>query len=354
MVRGQDEKKKRRARPCVEPLDDRVVLSGASALATHAMATAATHAHQGIIARFDATVDRFEDQAVTNFDLAGRRIDRSVTTNQGDVRRDAARLQNGTIPSARTAAVQLSRSTDALARALGQFADRSELRWNQTARTLDNRLDQAVGRDVGTDPALGPAAQAAEANLATRNAELASDLAQELAAARTNLQAAIGSAQAAAAADLAARPATARPAAPAVRVVVHHASPVQHQLGVRAAVPSAATGTAATSPILATGVTTAAQAGTAGSPVNGAGPGLVPATMGALPTGGIAGSTGSGAFGVGTVGGNGDFVGGTAPSPVTGTTGAGVDTGLDTFGIGTGFGVGSGIDMTPNGDGPFF
>jgi hypothetical protein len=39
---------------------------------------------------------------------------------------------------------------------------------------------------------------------------------------------------------------------------------------------------------------------------------------------------------------------------VTGTTGAGVDTGLDTFGFGTGLGVGSGIDLTPNGDGLFF
>jgi hypothetical protein len=64
---------------------------------------------------------------------------------------------------------------------------------------------------------------------------------------------------------------------------------------------------------------------------------------------GIAGTTADGAFGIGTFTGTGDLVGGTQPSPVTGSTGAGVFSGLDTFGIGSGFGMGFGIQKTPDG-----
>ena len=357
MVHGHDERKKRRARPGVEPLDNRVVPSGASALGTPAVAAAAHLAappHQGVATRFGATVSHIESQVMTPFDRASHRIDHVETIDQGAVDRAAARTIAATIPSARAAAVRLTRSTDTIARNFDQSAIRTDLRWNRTARILDDRLDQAVRRDVRRDPALEPMALAAEAHLTTLNAELGSRLAGQLAAARTNLQAAISSAQATAA-NVPAQRATGRPGA-AFRAAlgrVQHAPAVLHPIpGVRAAVRSAATAT--TTPFLAAGVTSATQFGTAGSPINGTGLGPVPATMGTLATGGISGSAGNGAFGVGTFGGTGDLVGGTPPSPVTGTTGAGVDTGLDTFGIGTGLGVGSGIDMTPNGDGLLF
>jgi hypothetical protein len=64
---------------------------------------------------------------------------------------------------------------------------------------------------------------------------------------------------------------------------------------------------------------------------------------------GIAGTFADGAFGVGTFTGTGNLVGGTQPSPVTGSTGAGVFSGLDTFGVGSGFGMGFGIQKTPDG-----
>jgi hypothetical protein len=348
MIHGHDEKRKWRARPSVEPLEDRIVPSGVSALGTHAAAAAAAHVaahpHQEVAAGLDATVNRFDKQDATQFDRASRGIDRALATDHRAL-------------STRTGAVQLARSTSTIAKDFGQFVARSELQWNRTAGTLDNRFDQAVQRSVTTDPALEPAAMAAASNFSTTNAELGVRLVGELAAAQSDLQAAISSAEATAAGVRAHAP-TARPAA-AVRAAVgraHHAPVINITSSVRAAVRPTATATAAaaTSPFLAAGVVTATQFGTGGSPVNGAGLGPIPATMGTTAAGGIPGGAANGAFGVGTLGGTGDLLGGTQPSPVTGTTGAGVDTGLDTFGIGTGFGVGSGIDMTPNGDGLFF
>ncbi len=82
--------------------------------------------------------------------------------------------------------------------------------------------------------------------------------------------------------------------------------------------------------------------------------GVLPVTTGTAGLGGIAGIAADGPFGIGTCTGNGDLVGGTQPSPVTGTTGAGVFTGLDTFGIGDGFGIGFGFQMTPDGAGALY
>ncbi len=213
MVHGQDEKRKRRARPLVEPLDDRVVLSGGAVLGTHAVATAAAHVaahpHQTAVARIDATVNRFDKQAATQFDRASHRIDRIEATDHRAVDQ---------VLGARTAAVQLTRSTDAIAKDFSQFVGRSELQWNRTARTLDNRFDRAVQRAVSRDPALEPAAMAAATTFATMNAELGSRLAGELAAGRTDLQAAISSARATDA-NVRAHAATARPDA-AIRAAV--------------------------------------------------------------------------------------------------------------------------------------
>jgi hypothetical protein len=309
-----------------------------------------------VSARLGATVSHIEQQAVTQFGRVSRQIDHFETMDQGAVDRAAARLNEGTIPNARTAAVRVTRLADTTAKDLGRFVARTDLRWNQAARILDNRFNQAVRRDLGRNPALEPTALAAEASLMATNAELGSRLAGELAAARTTVQAAIDSAQATAA-DVRARTATARAAAavPAARGLVHHVALVQHPApGVGAPVASAATGTATTTSFLAAGPLTTTQFGTAGAPISGTGLGPIPAAVGTLATGGVPGGAANGAFGVGTLGGTGDLVGGTQPAPVTGTTGAGVDTGLDTFGIGTGFGVGSGIDMTPNGSGLFF
>ena len=79
-----------------------------------------------------------------------------------------------------------------------------------------------------------------------------------------------------------------------------------------------------------------------------------PRLLGATIIAGQPGSAANGAFGVGTFTGTGDIVGGTQPSAVTGTTGAGVLTGLDTFGIGNGFGSGWGIHKTPDGAAPLY
>jgi hypothetical protein len=345
--------------PEVELLEDRVVLSGISALGTHAAAAAAAHVaahpHQEVAAGLDATVNRFDKQAATQFDRASRRIDSVEATDHRAVNRAL---------SARTGAVQLARSTGTIAKDFGQFVARSELQWTRTAGTLDNRFDQAVQRAVTTDPALQPATTAAAANFSTTNAELGVRLVGELAAAQTDLQAAISSAEAKAAGVHAHATAAAKVHAPQTATArafaaiqaavsrVHRAPVIPRTSAARPAVRSATT--AATTQVLATGPLTTTQFGTGGSPINGAGLGPIPATMGTTATGGIPGSAANGAFGVGTLGGTGDLVGGTQPSPVTGTTGAGVDTGLDTFGIGTGLGVGSGIDMTPNGDGLFF
>jgi hypothetical protein len=346
-------------RPCVEPLDDRVVPSGVTAFGNHAMTAAAAHvaAHpnQGVVAQFDATINHIEQQAVTQFDRASRRIDHFETMERGAVDRAAARFNEGTISSARASAIQPAGSINAIARDLGRFVTHSELRWNQTARAIDNRFDRAVRRDVRNDPALEPTALAAESDLKIMTAELGNRLAGHLAAASNDLQSAMSSAQATAAV-VRARTATARPsvAVPAAPGRVHHAPAVHPTPSARAALTSVATGTATAAPFLAAGLTTGIQSGTSGSLLNGAGLGPVPATVGPLAPGGIPGSVANGAFGVGTIGGIGDLIGGTPPSPVTGTTGAGVDSGLDTLGIGNGLGVGTGIDMTPNGVGLFF
>jgi hypothetical protein len=340
MVHGHDEKRKWRARPWVELLEDRIVPSGVSTIGTHAAAAAAAHvsAHpgQGAGARFDTTVNRFDTQAATQFGRASRQIDRVEAKDRA---------------AARTAAVPHPGSTSAIATGFGQFVTRSELRWNGTAQTLDNRFDQALQRAVTRDPALEPAAMATETSFATTNAELGSRLAGELAAASTDLQAAIGSAQATAATRVGApRASMSRAAAAALQAAVSRVHPASVTPRTSRARPAVRNGTppATTTPFLAAGPLTGTQFGTTGASV--VGPGLGPV----MTTAGVSGGAANGAFGVGTVGGTGALLGGTQPSPVTGTTGAGVDTGLDTFGIGTGFGAGTGIDMTPNGDQLFF
>jgi hypothetical protein len=364
MLHGQHERRGRKARPCLEPLDDRIVPSAAPAPGIPGAAVAVVHAvahpHAGPVARFDAAVNRFEQQGLARFEQASRsvshRIDRLDAMVQNAEDRATAPLDTGATPGTRTAAVRLTSSTVTIARAFDRFATRFEQQWNQAVRSSEDRFGRVVQRDVRTDPALGPTGLAAQANFATTEAARGRSLDGELQAARDNLQSSISSARATAAANVPARQTTTAAAQGVADLRaavsrVHRAPVIPHPSGVRSAATSAATGTATTTPFLAAGETTMFGFGSAanGSPVTASGLGPLYTATGTVGTGGIPGSTGSGAFGVGTFGGNGDLLGGTVPSPVTGTTGAGVDTGLETFGIGNGLGFGTGIDPTPNG-----
>jgi hypothetical protein len=259
MLHGPHERRGRKARPCLEPLDDRIVPSGAPAPGIPGAAVAAAHAvahpHAGPVARFGAAVSRFEQQGLARFEQASRsvshRIDRLDAMVQNAEDRATARLDTGATPGTRTAAVRLTSSTVTIARAFDQFATRFEQRWNQAVRSSEDRFGRVVQRDVRTDPALGPTGLAAQANFATTEAARGRSLDGELQAARDNLQSSINAARSLAAGV---RASTARPAAavPTARPRVSHAPGVQGMPYAPAVPPQAPPTAGGISPYLAT------------------------------------------------------------------------------------------------------
>ncbi|HZW32240.1 MAG TPA: hypothetical protein VFF52_16125 [Isosphaeraceae bacterium] len=332
MFRGRDIKKRirRKLELGVEALDDRVVLSAA---APHAAAVTVAAHHPSVTARFEAAVDRLSSQfqrQLAHFNgLVNTQINRENAVYQGMLSQSVARINDGEALNGPRDEASLSQASTAVAKNLNQSLTRVDLKFNRFAQSFDNRLYRLGQQDVKAAPALEAAVIATRGNFQSAEASFISRVNDEFQEESNALQTAIGSVEKAVAAS------------PAARVAARSTS-----LGAPTR-SATATGSGA---ITSIGTTTGIGIGT--GMTSGAGP--TTGVVGTTATAGVAGSTGNGAFGVGSFGGTGNLVGGTPPSPVTGTTGAGVDTGLDDFGIGSGIGTGTGIDLTPNGTGLLF
>jgi hypothetical protein len=197
-------RQKRNATLVVETLDDRLVLSAASAVGTHATAavevTRATTDSAGLIHRFDAALDGINGLVNRGLNHFNGQVNNQIggvdTVTQALIGPTVAGINNFASVNVAREAV-LNRVTSAVVNPFDRFISRFDVGLNRYTREINNQLI-VLGRQFDTtDSALESAVIAVTANVRAEEAADSGQWLSELQGGRANLQNEIDSARSA-------------------------------------------------------------------------------------------------------------------------------------------------------------
>jgi hypothetical protein len=188
-------RQKRNATLVVETLDDRLVLSAASAVGTHATAavevTRATTDSAGLIHRFDAALDGINGLVNRGLNHFNGQVNNQIggvdTVTQALIGPTVAGINNFASVNVAREAV-LNRVTSAVVNPFDRFISRFDVGLNRYTREINNQLI-VLGRQFDTtDSALESAVIAVTANVRAEEAADSGQWLSELQGGRANLQ----------------------------------------------------------------------------------------------------------------------------------------------------------------------
>ncbi len=172
---GNAKRHKRKVTVAVESLDDRIVLSAASALGTQAAAAVeiapATPHSAGLVRRFDAGLDHLNGLANQGLDNFNGQVNNQIggvdAATQALIGQTGMGINNVPIVNVGTI-MALNRVNIAVAEPLDRFISRFEIGLNRFTRDINNRLVLLGRRFDSSDPALESAVSTGQGELPGR------------------------------------------------------------------------------------------------------------------------------------------------------------------------------------------